>query len=71
MQKSAQYDEFATGSHRVPDDVRSFLQTSVRYFGLDGVPREMLDRHAATIPVETLRGSQFSGNQSLIQRGAA
>ena len=71
MHKSTQYDEFATGSHRIPAEVRFFLQTSARYFGLDGVPRKLLDRHAVAIRMATLLGSQFSENQSLMQRGAA
>lgn len=70
MHKSTQHDEFATGSHRIPDEVRSFLQTSARYFGLDGVPRKLLDRHAVAIHVATLRGFQISENQSHLQRGA-
>jgi hypothetical protein len=71
MHKSTQYDESATGKHRVPADVRSFLQTSAHYFGLVDVPRDLLERHAVSIHMSTFRGYQFSENQDFTERGAA
>jgi hypothetical protein len=71
MHKSTQHDESATGRHRIPAEVRCFLQASAHYFGLVGVPRELLERHAVSSDQATFRGHQFIENQDFIERGAA
>jgi hypothetical protein len=47
------------------------MQTSAHYFGLVGVPRELLERHAVSTDMATFRGYQLSENQDFIERGAA
>ena len=68
MHKTKQHDEVATGFHEFPAGLQSFLETSARYFGLDGVPPGLLCRHVCTMPGE---GAEWYENQELKKRGAA
>ena len=67
MRKSRQQGEYATGVHEFPAEVQSLLKVSARYFGLAGVPREMLCRHDYSIAG---KGTEWIENQGVMKRGA-
>ena len=70
MHESKQHDDDATGVHRFPAEIRSFLETSARYFGLAEIPQQVcLDAAAAS--KATGVGSISSKNQYVEERGAA
>ena len=68
MHDSKQHDEVATGFLEYPAVLRSFLETSAHYFGLDGVPPDLLCQHDFTTPVA---GAKWYENQNLEKRDAA
>ncbi|NNJ94689.1 MAG: hypothetical protein HKP57_08090 [Halobacteria archaeon] len=68
MHELKQHDEVATGIHEFPAGLQSFLETSARHFGLDGVRPALRCRHAGTQPGE---GPELKENQYLEKRGVA
>lgn len=71
MHHSKPHDEFASGVSAYPPRVRSFLETSARYFGLAGLPRDLQPRHTAAESAPTGVSAAVFNQNRLDEEAAA